>query len=355
MSKPSDEPLFLPSPKQTAFILGNGPSLKGVDLARLSGHMTVGMNAAYRYWREIDWRPTHYACLDLVVGLSHQQAIRELIEEGRIDAFLLRSNLIEALGESAYTPRVISFDVLAAENPLFEGVTVTTGSGAALWAATLGRKQLVMLGVDGVYKELVKGARRRDGIELEIVEEGDNPNYFFERYQQPGDRYNVPNPRPDLHVNSWREAAQNLARTEAVVLNGNPQSAVRCFPFIDLEKFLTTGAEATAPDEELPQRAIGTAQTPSAKLKAFIAQYAKAGAAIGVIFLIALCAFALIVRPDLETMSVAVIMSGFLGCVLLLGLYMRHAILSHLQNLSNEVSFLRAKIVDVERMSRRKS
>jgi len=32
----------------TLFVLGNGPSLKDIDLARLGRHATLGMNAAYR-------------------------------------------------------------------------------------------------------------------------------------------------------------------------------------------------------------------------------------------------------------------------------------------------------------------
>ena len=65
----------------TIFVLGNGPSLRNVDLRSLSPFATIGLNAAYRYWREIDWRPRYYACLDTVVGISHKEEIRALIEE----------------------------------------------------------------------------------------------------------------------------------------------------------------------------------------------------------------------------------------------------------------------------------
>ena len=116
---------------ETAFILGNGPSLARVDLASLSAHATVGLNAAYRHWREIGWRPRYYACLDLVVGLSHKEAIAELIREGRIERFLLRGNLVEALGDAGANPRVIDFDALRKDEPLLALDPITTGSHAA--------------------------------------------------------------------------------------------------------------------------------------------------------------------------------------------------------------------------------
>ncbi|MCG8440281.1 MAG: hypothetical protein MI723_00585, partial [Caulobacterales bacterium] len=236
---------------KTVFVLGNGPSLRGVSLPALSEHATIGANAAYRYWREIDWRPTHYACLDDVVGISHASAIGELIEEGRIRRFLLRNNLIEALKHVARDRRVVNFDALRAREPALQAQTVTTGSHAALWAATLGFETIVLLGVDGAYRQIVDGAERRDGIELEIVRSGENPNYFFDGYQQPGDRYNLPDPRPNLHAHAWKDAATRLIAIGARVYNANSASSVRCFPFVDLDMLLSEGAtpipEADAP------------------------------------------------------------------------------------------------------------
>lgn len=243
----------------TLFIIGNGPSLRGTDLSTLSPYSTLSMNAAYRYWRQIDWRPTYYACLDQVVGISHSKAIAELIEEDRIEAFLLRSNLISALGDLAFNRRVINFDALQCVKPVFHNAPViTTGSHAALWGAALGYKTIVLLGIDGRYKEVVDGAERREGISLEITSEGENPNYFFEGYQVTGDRYCLPNPRPGLHVEAWRDAARNFTQLEATVYNANPNSEVRFFSFIDLSAFLENGSEPSPPEEMVESKTSPT-------------------------------------------------------------------------------------------------
>jgi len=236
----------------TLFVIGNGPSLKKVDLHSLSQFDTLGMNAAYRFWRKINWRPTYYACLDLVVGLSHKDAIAELIRENRIKRFLLRSNLIDALGETASDARVINFDALTAVEKLLRYPNVTTGTHSSLWGAASGYKQIILLGIDGRYKNIIAGASRSRGIELEITQQpSENPNYFFDDYQQAGDRYNVPNPRPNLHIKAWRMTASILTSTQVSIFNANPDSAVRCIPFVNLEDLQSAGSLARAAEEKV--------------------------------------------------------------------------------------------------------
>ena len=213
---------------QTLFVLGNGPSLRGVDLKTLPGP-TLGMNAAYRFWQELDWRPTYYACLDLVVGVSHQEAIAELIREGRVEKFILRADLIQRLGDVAKTERVVSLEALMSRGELPESETITTGSHSTMWAGDLGFKEVVLLGVDGNYTEIVEGAKKTPDGKLQIIRKESNPNYFFDGYQQPGDRYNIPNPRSGLHLGAWEGAAVWLSSQGIRVFQSNPNSEV---PFL---------------------------------------------------------------------------------------------------------------------------
>ena len=250
--------------EKAGFVLGNGPSLKGFDFSSLTPFSTFGMNAAYRYWDRIGWRPTHYSCLDLVVGMSHMESIRRLIREGReggaptgtkpIGQFLLRNNLIEALGSDGDDERVINFDEVRQRTPLLQVNPITTGSHVLLWARLLNCQPIILLGIDGNYKEIVEGAVKRDGIVLEITEAKSNPNYFFDDYQRPGDLYNLPNPRPDLHASAWWQAALDLEKTDGQVANGNPKSSVRVFPFVDVEELLSKQSADLTQAEPNPLR-----------------------------------------------------------------------------------------------------
>lgn len=66
-----------------AVIIGNGPSLKGIDLKAFAKYPTFGMNVAYRHWRRIGWFPQRYSCLDEVVGLFHADEIGRMIADNR--------------------------------------------------------------------------------------------------------------------------------------------------------------------------------------------------------------------------------------------------------------------------------
>ena len=233
-----------------AVVLGNGPSLKDFDLTRLKGIDAFGMNAAYRHWDRIGWYPAYYACLDEVLGLSHKDEIARLIRERDrlgIRKFLLRANLIRALGPVAACDAVLDFDALRRTGKRFAREPVTTGSHALIWAAELGYREIVLLGVDADYTELVPGARRGEGLELRIAESLPNPNYFFEDYQRVGDRFQVPNASPGVHVGSWRAAATAVSELGAVVLNGNRNSRVDAFDFCAPEDIFNSRSIPSTP------------------------------------------------------------------------------------------------------------
>lgn len=242
-----------PPPETAAIVIANGASLRGVDLARLPAYATFGMNAAYRHWQQIGWYPTHYACLDEVVGLSHADAIAAMIGKSGSDqrpgAFLLRRNLIERLSDHADSSRVFDFDRLAVDSRAFARQPVTTGSHTLIWALLLGFKTVFLLGADCNYIEIVPGADRvRDDV-LEIARDDENPNYFFDDYQRVGDRYHVPNIGGDTHLRSWRNAAAVAAEAGAVVYNLSAASRIDVFDFVALEDVVAGGALTIVPQE----------------------------------------------------------------------------------------------------------
>lgn len=258
--------LIAPPPAaSTAIVLANGPSLRGVDLPGLPQMATFGMNAAYRHWDRIGWSPTHYACVDEVVGLHHADAIGRMVkarESGRPGAFLLRNNLIRHLGLEGDQPGVTNFDALRDESRAFMRQPVTTGSHALIWAVVLGYRTIFLLGADANYVERVEGAEPVEGPVLEIRREAENPNYYFEDYQQVGDRYHVPNYGGDSHIRSWRAAAAVAAEAEAQVYNMSVSSRIDAFDFAALEDLLAGGAIRVFPREVRRSPAGGAAPPP---------------------------------------------------------------------------------------------
>lgn len=263
-----------PPALRTAVVLGNGPSARLLDFGRLqaSGIASVGMNAAYRHWDRIGFRPTYYMCMDTVVIRSHAQRIAELIDEGRIQRFFLRNEFLQDHPQFAQHPAITWFDGLHyAKGTLFDTHWVTTGSWAIRWLAHLGHPVIATIGIDANYVELLAEAKRLgEGSDLRLELQRTpsyNPNYFFADYQQAGDRYNVPNDPTYqretgglVHIDALREARKDIARQglDVLVFDASPISSHGVFDKIEIDRLLSglqlglvTSFFAAAPADEV--------------------------------------------------------------------------------------------------------
>lgn len=257
-----------------AVVMGNGPSAKLIDFEFLScnGIESVGMNAAYRYWYKIDFRPTHYICMDTVVIKSHASRIADLINEGRISRFLLRNEFLESHPEFADHARIVWFDELRSrEGSLFDTNLVTTGSWAIRWMAHEGKRIIALIGIDANYLEQLPEAQRLgsgNDLRLELTSTPQfNPNYFFPDYQQAGDQYNIPNdPKYQqktgglVHIDALRKARDDIERicSNARIYDCSPISSHQVFEKTELARVLAgcqialaTSFYCSAPVDEL--------------------------------------------------------------------------------------------------------
>lgn len=248
-------------------VMGNGPSLKGFDFKRLQGVASLGMNAAYRYWDEIDWYPSYYACLDDQMIESHHHQIYRLWQEGRIKQFFVHSSFFEHHPDCICAPGFYSLDQVLphwfenrgqaqgwadlSQHPAFktsDTTKITTGAFAARFAAYLGHEMIALMGVDLKYVEIIKEAEKTEGVGLVMRETPDsNPNYFFDSYQQAGDKYNIPNPDVHdnkLHIQSFQLIPNDFAQfgQKTKIVNTNPKSLLeveKVFPLMSIDEVLT--------------------------------------------------------------------------------------------------------------------
>ncbi|WP_029011942.1 hypothetical protein [Niveispirillum irakense] len=196
-------------------VLGNGPSVKIGDFPKFIHADTIGMNAAYRHWDRIGWYPTHYACLDSQVVVSHADAIAGMIRADRFATAFLHWHVLKRHPDLAADPRVTFLCQLMdgeddpkrcaalkldhAPSRFFVQSAlpdwITTGSSAVRFGAHLGYRDIGIVGIDCNYQEILPEAVSQGGVVLRIDKPVDhNPNYFFNDYQQPGDIYQIPNP-----------------------------------------------------------------------------------------------------------------------------------------------------------------
>jgi len=264
-------------------VIGNGPSLRNFDFSRFSGLDTVGMNAAYRYWREIDWRPTHYACLDDALIETHLDAITELLDEGRIETFFLTGRALELRSELATDNRVrfldefvphwhrvrgASFGLELCDEPAFHTASpdyLTTGAYAVRYACMLGYRNIGLFGIDLYYSD-ISSAEDAGGNRLIITETPQtNPNYFFDEYQQKGDIYHVPNPdshEGNLHLEAFRAMRDDFVTNgvSSRIVNTNANSRLASDAIWPFEPTVTFLDEPPLSSVIIPVTAGETAQ-----------------------------------------------------------------------------------------------
>ncbi len=251
-------------------VLGNGPSVKTGDFPKFGQTDTIGMNAAYRHWERIGWYPTHYACLDSQVVVSHADAIADMILAGRFETAYLHWHILKRRPELASDPRVTFLCQLmdTDDDPkrcaalklehrpsrLYVEASlatwITTGSSSVRYGAHLGYRRIGIVGIDCNYQELLPEATSQGGLVLRIdkpVEK--NPNYFFDDYQRPGDVYHVPNPA-ELDGNLHRKAMAAIAEDNRAYGYGLDMHILTreswlfeagILPYQDLDDFLAQG------------------------------------------------------------------------------------------------------------------
>jgi hypothetical protein len=208
------------------------------------------MNVAYRHWKKIDWYPTYYICLDTVVTEAQKDNIFSLIQQqpvNGIQLFMLRHNILSFYPELKHNPAVLFFDDYL-RVPEFEVVSpLTTGSHAALFAAMLRYKKIYLLGIDCNYVQQLPEAKNIKDHVLEMTRTPEkNPNYFFDDYQQKGDRFNIPDSIPNLHYNSWVLVKKELDKMGVDVVNCSPISKLDMFDYVDIETVLKNLETETA-------------------------------------------------------------------------------------------------------------
>ncbi len=159
---------------QDCFILGNGPSLNKIDLDRLSGYNTFGLNKIYLLFDRGQFRPSYHVAVNHLVI---EQSVREF-ERLPCPSFLSyrpSRNKFKNVDHLNYVmtggPLTFCQDMLG---ELYEGWTVTYV--AMQIAYYMGFKNVFLVGVDHSF--VVSGAPN----EQQLLNGNDlnhfDPNYF---------------------------------------------------------------------------------------------------------------------------------------------------------------------------------
>jgi len=226
-------------------VLGNGPSLRNFDFTRLSDINTIGCNAAYRYWDKINWYPDYYCCMDIKLIDTHHKQIKDLLLDGKVKKIFVRNNIFSYHPELVHNDNVHTLENLQGKCKYISSCFphITTGPFCIRYAMHLGYKNIYILGIDCKYINILPEAESTGGVGLKIIKKvKDNPNYFFDDYQQVGDTYHIANPSGDLHGTTIMNLKKDIdikKLTDIKIFNCNKESFIfdhNIFPYMDIDK-----------------------------------------------------------------------------------------------------------------------
>jgi hypothetical protein len=169
---------------ERCFIIGNGPSLRETELAKLKGEFTFGLNRIYLIFPDLGFSTS---CLVSVNDLVLEQCAEEMKALDMPKYLTWRSRRWFSDDPQAV---FIDTDFTGAENfstdssgRIFEGFTVTYV--ALQLAFHMGFSQVILIGVDHSFT--TQGPANQA-----IISQGDDPNHFSPNYFGAGFTWQLP-------------------------------------------------------------------------------------------------------------------------------------------------------------------
>lgn len=206
----------------TIVIMGNGPSMLGVDPRTFPAVDTFGMKNAYRFFRRVSWWPTYFGCFDYTAAGERADEFGELLTDPSVT--VRRFFFLRKICESDRLQVV-----RLREGEPFEGTFEKFGDGGntatncAHVAACLGYSRILLIGIDCKWKYAPSQAGA-----YEVNNPRASRDYFISDYKRLGEKYNAPVPET-YHFPGWRRFADFAAANEIEVVNCSPSSALECF------------------------------------------------------------------------------------------------------------------------------
>lgn len=224
---------------ERVIVMGNGPSLAGINLDGLTDWVTYSSNKIFLVFESTSWRPTYFSAEDDLVIIQNIDRLKSKIDERSTVVMpyvcrVYRSNLFADVF-FGYSFRKI-FDreqhfSTDAFGELYNGYSIVyTQLQLAMF---MGAKEIALIGVDFSFKTDQEGAKNGELIGSGAV------NHFIKDYRKKGERWNPP-------LLERQEVAFEMARREAEragvkIYNCTAGTKLDVFEKLPLEEFMAKG------------------------------------------------------------------------------------------------------------------
>lgn len=207
---------------ERCFVVGNGPSLKSMDLSKLKGEYSFGFNRIFLAVEELGFTPS---CIVSINDLVIEQSVAELqaLKMPKFFAWRARKWLhMDADTHfiyTSYTGPGFSRDV---SRRVWEGATVT--NVALQLAFHMGFTKVILIGVDHNFASQGKP-------NTTVVSTGADPNHFSGAYFGKGFRWQLPD--LDTSERGYANARQAFEAAGRQVVDATVGGKLTIFPKVD--------------------------------------------------------------------------------------------------------------------------
>jgi len=208
-------------------VMGNGPSIRSMNLGALREEFTFGLNRIYLLFDELGFHTSFYAAINRFVLRQFGEEIRRI--EGL--KFLNWSYRIPGL-EGASVIYLETRPILRPDGKILEGYYAGAGTvtNVALQIAFfLGFSEVILVGVDHRYE--VEGTPNRA-----VMASGEDRSHFSADYFGPGVVWQL----PDLEAmeRGFRQIGGLYRRHRRAIVDATVDGNLTVFPKVDLYRYL---------------------------------------------------------------------------------------------------------------------
>lgn len=207
---------------ERCFIIGNGPSLRNMDLSYLRKEVTFGLNRIYMIFEQIGFATSYYVCVNRLVVEQCSEEIIQLVPCPKFIS-LYACDLIDFTADMMLVNSQNSFR-------FFTDITEGVGEGATVTyvamqiAYYLGFQKVILIGVDHSYSTT-------GDPHTTAVSKGDDPNHFAPDYFGKGFRWQL----PDLEGSelAYRTAKHHFESRGREILDATVGGKLQVFRKVD--------------------------------------------------------------------------------------------------------------------------
>ena len=233
------------STKDTAFVIGTGPSLKNIDVSLLKDYTTITFNRAYVAFEDWGFDPTYYLAIDGNDMRSMYKDINNLIVNSKIQQFFfakINDNEIHPEDSFQDGDRCSSKDMFI-DSPkveYFSPIRIVTNAG---WMgievlASLGYKNIAFVGCDCRYKDDQESNKDITIVGSEYKSHADTDiNHFRPDYFGKGISFGKPNENEILQI--WKSGANKMKDRNINLISCTKNSkANEWYEYIPFEQYI---------------------------------------------------------------------------------------------------------------------